>query len=119
MTRKQFLRLSAVVAGVIALPVAITNVFRVRSLASSGNQSCCYRIRPLTGGDYSTSFVRLCQRSRFRTVAAAVASVRAQSVEFEVYRDVVPKQFALLDGGLPIIWERRPKGKTLGHLFQT
>ena len=85
MTRKQFLKLSAAVGGVIALPTGFINLVRGRSSGANANQFS-FRIRPLPNRNYSESFLRLCQRARFRSVTQALASVRSRDLEFEIYR---------------------------------
>ncbi|MBX7157084.1 MAG: hypothetical protein K1X66_01670 [Verrucomicrobiae bacterium] len=42
------------------------------------------RIRPLLGRKYSESFLKLCERGRFRTAHEAIKSVRDQVTEFEI-----------------------------------
>lgn len=42
------------------------------------------RIKPIAGKKYSQSFLKLCERGRFRTAQEAIKSVRDQVTEFEV-----------------------------------
>ena len=42
------------------------------------------RIQPVAGKKYSESFLKLCERARFRTAQEAIKSVRDQVTEFEI-----------------------------------
>lgn len=43
-----------------------------------------YRIKPIAGKKYSPSFLKLCERGRFRTAQEAIKSIRDRVTKFEV-----------------------------------
>ena len=42
------------------------------------------KIQPIRGKKYSESFLKLCERGRFRTAQEAIRSIRDQVTEFEI-----------------------------------
>jgi hypothetical protein len=82
LSRKQFLKLLATASSASMLPLGFLKFGNAQKAAGSDY----FRIRPVLGGVYASSFIRLCQRARFKSFAQAVKCVRDRNVEFEVYR---------------------------------
>lgn len=77
-SRKQFLKVTALGAAAVALPV----FGRTDRQTSKILSAVC--IQPIPGKSYSRSFLRYCQRARFDSAAEALKQVKRRGVECRV-----------------------------------
>jgi hypothetical protein len=118
LSRKSFLKLTALTLGGVSLPLAF---FRLPQRNNrTGDGLCLFRIRPLPGRNYSPSFIRLCQRARFRNLNHALSCVRTRDIEFEIYRVAQDENFVRPTGRVRLGRAKRPEGdKPRATFFET
>jgi hypothetical protein len=77
-TRKQFLKVTAVGAGAAALLSSVVFLPDRRDL----DRANIIRIRPISGRNYSPSFLRFCERAKFTSTKEAMQRVKNRGVEY-------------------------------------
>lgn len=105
-SRKQFLKLLAIASGTSLLPWSFVKLRNAQTAASSDH----FRIRPVAGGVYASSFVKLCARARFKSFMHAVKCVRDRTIQFEVYRVSSSENLACYPARKRIEAAGRPEG---------